>query len=195
MAYRFPIITFDSSATPLRSCRPCYNSKTRCNREVPHCQTCLKRGKSSLCVYETRMPDQKRALPEPQPKRQKQEQEGEYDDNHIPWKAFEPQSEQYLQHENSTTEELQHTIEPGNDADIKHLDQSQSGKGDLAPHETSPKSIAATIAEKTSISQPKYGRAAVEDIPDWPRSISVSQPTEFYAQRNPPVINSNLRKS
>ncbi|CAG8882680.1 unnamed protein product [Penicillium nalgiovense] len=58
MVYRLPIITFDSSETPLRSCRPCYYSKTRCNREVPHCQTCLKRGKPSLCVYETKMPDQ-----------------------------------------------------------------------------------------------------------------------------------------
>lgn len=189
MAYRFPIITFDSSATPLRSCRPCYNSKTRCNREVPHCQTCLKRGKSSLCVYETRTPDQKRALPEPQPKRQKQEQEGEYDDNHIPWKTFETQSEQYLHHETSTTEEMQHTIEPTNEEHIKHMTQMHSEQGNLAPHEASLKSIAAANAEKASISQPKY----VENTFEWPRSTSVPQPTELYAQMIPPVIDPNLR--
>ena len=186
---------FDSPTRPLRPCRPCRNWKIRCNREVPHCQTCVKRGKTSSCVYETRVPGQNPALLEPQPKRQKQVQEGEFGEHHIPWKAFEPQSEQYLQHENSTTEELQHTIEPANEADIKHLDQSRSGKGDLVFHEKSPKSIAATIAEKTSISQPKYGRAAVEDIPDWPRSISVSQPTELWTEMTPPVINSNLRES
>ena len=120
-------------------------------------------------------------------------QEGEFGEHHIPWKAFEPQSEQYLQHKNSTIEELQHTIEPANDADIKYLDHSHSGKGDLAPHETSPKSIAATIAEKASISQPKYGHATVEDTLERPGSTSVSQPNELYAQMTPPVINYNLR--
>ncbi|CAG8121950.1 unnamed protein product, partial [Penicillium nalgiovense] len=164
MVYRLPIITFDSSETPLRSCRPCYYSKTRCNREVPHCQTCLKRGKPSLCVYETKMPDQKRALPEPQPKRQNQEQEGEYEDNHIPWKTFELQSEQYLHHESSTSKEMQHAIEP-------HL---------MRPP---PKSIAAANAEKALIFQPKH----VEETFERPRSTSVPQPTEPYAQMNPPA--------
>lgn len=139
MVYRLPIITFDSSETPLRSCRPCYYSKTRCNREVPHCQTCLKRGKPSLCVYETKMPDQKRALPEPQPKRQNQEQEGEYEDNHIPWKTFELQSEQYLHHESSTSKEMQHAIEPVNGERIKHMSQKYPDQGNLAPHEAPPK--------------------------------------------------------
>ncbi|CAI7635164.1 unnamed protein product [Penicillium palitans] len=160
---------FDSPTRPLRPCRPCRNLKIRCNREVPHCQSCAKR--------------------EPQPKRQKQVQEGEFGELQIPWKAFEPQSEQYLQHENSTTEDLQHIIEPGNDADIKHVDQSQSGKGDLAPHETSPKSDAAANAEKASISQPKY----VENTFERPRSTSVPQTAKLYAQIIPPVIDPNLR--
>jgi hypothetical protein len=114
--------------------------------------------------------------------------------HHIPWKAFEPHSEQYLQHGKSTTEELQHAIEPTKEADVKHLDQSHSGKGNFAPHETPSKNIAVTIAEKPSIFQPKYGRATVEGISDWPWSISVSQPTELYAEMTTPVINSNLRK-
>ncbi|KAJ5202597.1 hypothetical protein N7449_004676 [Penicillium cf. viridicatum] len=135
------------------------------------------------------MPDQKRALPEPQPKRQKQEQEGEYDDNHIPWKTFETQSEQYLHHETSTTEEMQHAIEPANEEHIKHMTQMHSEKGNLAPHETPPKSIAAANAEKASISQPKY----VENTFERPRSTSVPQPTELYAQMIPPVIDPNLR--
>lgn len=181
---------FDTPTRPLRPCRPCRNSKIRCTREVPHCQTCVKRGKTSLCVYETRVPNQNSALLEPE--RQKQVQEGEFGEHHIPWKAFESQPEQYLQHENSTiTEELQHTIEPANEADIKHLDQSHSGKGDLAPHETSRKSIAATNAEETPVSQPNHGRAAVEDTLERPRSISGSHPTELYAQMTPPVISVN----
>ncbi|CDM38084.1 unnamed protein product [Penicillium roqueforti FM164] len=52
----------------------------------------------------------------------------------------------------TTSEELQHTIEPSDEADIKHLDQSHSRRGDLAPHEALPKSIAATNAEETLIS-------------------------------------------
>jgi hypothetical protein len=105
-----------------------------------------------LCVYETRAPDKSLALLDPQPKRQKQLQEGEFGEHHILWKAFDPQSEQYLQHKKGPTEELQHTIEPANEVDIKHLDQIHSSKGDLKSHETSLKRNAATIAEKPSIS-------------------------------------------
>lgn len=181
---------FDSSARPLCPCWPCRNSKIRCDCEVPHCQTCVKRGKTSLCVYETRVPNQNSALLEPE--RQKQVQEGEFDGRHIRWKAFESQPEQYLQHKNiTTTEELQHAIEPSSEADIEHLDQSHSGKGNLGPHEMSQKSIAATNAEETSVSQPKYDRAAVEDILEWPPSILRSQQTEVYTQMTPPVINTN----
>jgi hypothetical protein len=89
-----------------------------------------------------------------------------------------------LQHEKGTT--------PANEGGIKHLDQSHSGKGELTSHETSPKRNTATTEEKPSISQ--RGCAAVEGISDWPWSISVSQPTELYAQMTPPVNNSNLRK-
>jgi hypothetical protein len=181
---------FDSATRPLRSCRQCRSSKIRCNREVPRCQNCVKRGRTSLCVYETRAPGKSLALLEPQPKRRKQLQESEFSEHHIQWKAFDPQSEQYLQHEKGTTEESQRTIEPANEADIKHLDPSRSGKGDLKSQETSPKRNAATIAENPSISQRRC--EAVEDIPDWPRSMSVSQPTELYAQMTPPVINFNL---
>jgi hypothetical protein len=190
MVYRFPVITFDSSETPRRSCRPCYYSKTRCNREFPHCLTCLKRGKPSLCVYETKMPDQKHALPEPQPKRQKQEQEGEYEDNHIPWKTLERQSEQYLHHESSTRKEMQHTIEPANEEHIKHTSHIHSEQGNLAPHEAPPKSIAAANAEKASIFQTKH----VEDTFQRPRCTSVPQTTEPYVQMIPPVTNSNYEE-
>ncbi|CAG8165551.1 unnamed protein product, partial [Penicillium nalgiovense] len=182
MVYRFPVISFDSSETALRSCRPCYYSKTRCNREVPHCQTCLKRGKPSLCVYETKMPDQKHALPEPQPKRQTQEQEGEYEDNHIPWKTFERQSEQCLHHESSTNKEMQHAIEPANEEHIKHMSQRHFEQGNLGPHEVPPKGAVANV-EKASIFQPKHVKGTFER----PRSTSVPQPTEPYAQMIPPA--------
>lgn len=35
-----------------RSCRPCYISKIRCNRDLPSCQSCVRRGRPDLCVYE-----------------------------------------------------------------------------------------------------------------------------------------------
>jgi hypothetical protein len=136
------------------------------------------------------MPDQKRALPEPRPKRQNQEQEGEYEDNHIPWKTFELQSEQYLHHESSTSKEMQHAIEPINGERVKHMSQKHSEQGNLAPHEAPPKSIAAANAEKASIFQPKH----VEETFERPRSTSVPQPTEPYAQMIPPVINSNYEE-
>jgi hypothetical protein len=43
----------------------------------------------------------------------------------------------------------------------------------------------------STVSQPEYGRAADEDILEWPRSISVSQPAQLYAQMTPPVLNTN----
>ncbi|KAJ5474083.1 hypothetical protein N7475_003649 [Penicillium sp. IBT 31633x] len=132
------------------------------------------------------MPDQNRALPEPQPKRQRQEQEGEYDGNHIPWKTFEPQSEPYLHHETNTTEEMQHVIETVNEGHIKHMTQIHSEQSNLAPPEIPPKSIAAAKAGKASIPQPKY----VEDTFKRPRSTSLPQQTEPYAQMIPPVTNS-----
>ena len=194
----FSSLFFNFSTMSLRSCRPCYTLKIRCTREVPRCQTCIKRGKCSSCVYETRVSDRKPALPEPQPKRQKrngqkQKQQGELSDNYISWKAFEPQSEQSLQYETSSAEETQCIIEPARKAYIKHLDQRYPGEHNLEPHEMPPKSIAAVIAEKASISQPKYSHAAVEDILERPGSTSVSQPNELYAQMTPPVINYNLR--
>ncbi|KAI2760688.1 hypothetical protein DTO012A8_9637 [Penicillium roqueforti] len=141
--------------------------------------------KASLCVYETRAPDKSLALLEPQPKRQKQLDLGELCTHHISWKAVDPQSEKYLQHEKGPTEKVQHTIEPTHEAEIKHVDQIYSGKDDLKSHETSPKRNAATVAGKPSISQ--RGCAAVENIPDWPRSASGFQPTELYAQMIPPT--------
>lgn len=90
---------------------------------------------------------------------------------------------------------MQHAIEPTKEVESKVLIQRYSGKGDLAAHETPPKSIATTVAEKASIFQPEYGRAADEDILEWPRSISVSQPAQLYAQMTPPVINNNQRES
>ncbi|CAG7935627.1 unnamed protein product [Penicillium salamii] len=171
----------------LRSCRPCHTSKIRCTREVPHCQTCIKRGKGSFCVYETRVSGRKLAPPEPQPKRQKPKQEGESGEYHIRRRAFEPQPEASLQYETSTNENMQHAIGPTKEADNKGSDQGYSGKGDLAPHEMPPKSIATKIADKASILQPEYGRAAVGDILEWSRSISVSQPAQLYAHMTPPT--------
>jgi hypothetical protein len=153
-----------------------------------------------MCVYEASVPDRKRvsdrkpALPEPQPKRQLQKQERASGELEIRWRATEPQPEQSLRHKKSTNEKMQHAIEPTKEADNKDLDQRFSGKDDLATHETPPKSIATTILEKDSIFQPEYGRAADEDILEWPRSISVSQPAQLYAQMTPPVINTNLRE-
>jgi hypothetical protein len=86
------------------------------------------------------------------------------------------------------------TNKPTKEADNKGLDQRYSGKGDLVPHEMPPKSIPTTIAQNASILQPGYNRAAVEDIFQWPRSKSVSQPAQPYTQMNPPVINTNLRE-
>jgi hypothetical protein len=178
----------------IRSCQSCLKLKIRCTREVPRCQRCIKRGEGSLCVYETRGSGWKPALQEPWPKQQKQKQEQASGKRHIRWSAFEPQSEHALPYETRIDEEMQHAIEPIEEADIKHLHQRHSERGDLAPQETSPKSIAATIAEKTLVSQPRYGRTAVEDILEWPRGISVSQPTGLYAQMTPPVIKSNLQE-
>ncbi|KAJ5337300.1 hypothetical protein N7541_009237 [Penicillium brevicompactum] len=172
----------------LRSCRPCHTSKIRCTREVPHCQTCVKRDRK-------RVSDRKPALPEPQPKRQLQKQERASGEKHIRWRAIEPQPEQSLRHKKRTNERMQHAIEPTKEVDNKVLDQRYSGKDGLAAHETPPKSIATTVTEKASIFQPEYGRAADEDILEWPRSISVSQSAQLYAQMTPPVINNNLRES
>ncbi|CAG8125366.1 unnamed protein product [Penicillium salamii] len=177
----------------LRSCRPCHTSKIRCTREVPHCQTCIKRGKCSMCVYEASVPDRKRvsdrkpALPEPQPKRQLQKQERVSGEKHLRWRAIEPQPEQSLRYKKITDERMQHAIEPTKEVDNKVLDQRYSGKDDLAAHETPPKSIATTTAEQASISQPEYGRAADEDILEWPQSVSVPQPAQLYAQMTPPT--------
>ncbi|CAG7969975.1 unnamed protein product [Penicillium salamii] len=184
----------------LGACRSCHNSKFRCTCEVPHCQTCVKRGKCSMCVYEAsvldrkRVSDRKPALPEPQPKRQLQKQERASGENHIRWRAIEPRTEQSLRHEKSTNEKLQHAIEPTKEVDNKDLDQRYSWKDDLTAHETPPRSIVTTIAEKASIFQPGYGRIAVEAIFEWPQSTLVSQSTELYAQMNPPVINTNMRE-
>lgn len=118
----------------LRSCRPCHTSKIRCTREVPHCQTCVKRGKCWMCVYEASVPDRKRvsdrkpALPEPQPKRQLQKQERASGELEIRWRATEPQPEQSLRHKKSTNEKMQHAIEPTKEADNKDLDQRFSGR-------------------------------------------------------------------
>jgi len=39
--------------TPIRrSCRPCSTLKKRCNRDMPSCQSCVKRGKPEMCIYE-----------------------------------------------------------------------------------------------------------------------------------------------
>ena len=35
-----------------RSCRPCYLAKSKCDRDLPSCQTCVRRGRPGLCVYE-----------------------------------------------------------------------------------------------------------------------------------------------
>ncbi|KAJ5481512.1 hypothetical protein N7475_000324 [Penicillium sp. IBT 31633x] len=178
---------FNSSTAPLRSCRPCYISKIRCDRGVPHCQTCTRRGKSSQCVYD-RVAYQKPTISEPQRKRQKQEQEGETGDHHIPSKVFEPQSEQYLQHDKSTTEEMPHIIELANEANFKHIAQGISGKGNLASHEIPPKSIVPKVAEETSASEIEDGRRNTEDVGEQPQSLSISQPTKLYAQMIPPSM-------
>ncbi|CAG8897819.1 unnamed protein product [Penicillium nalgiovense] len=167
----------------LRPCQPCRHSRIRCSREVPHCQTCVKRGRYSLCVYETKVSDQKPALPEPRSKQQKQKQERASDEYHFRWRAFEPQSEQFSRYETSTNEEMQHAMEPANEEHIKHMSQRYSEQGSLSPHETPPKSIAAAKAEKASIFQPKH----VEDTSERPRSTPVPQPTELYAQMIPPA--------
>lgn len=90
---------------------------------------------------------------------------------------------------------MQHIIEPAKEAYIKDLDPRYPGQGDLAPQEMPLKTIAAEIEEKALVSQPKYGRAADEDILKRPRSTSASQPTELYAQMTPPVTNVNLQPS
>lgn len=36
----------------LPSCRQCQTSKTRCGRELTSCQSCVNRGKATLCVYD-----------------------------------------------------------------------------------------------------------------------------------------------
>ncbi|KAJ5245012.1 hypothetical protein N7489_005108 [Penicillium chrysogenum] len=154
----------------LRPCQPCRHSRIRCSREVPHCQTCVKR--------------------EPRSKQQKQKQERASDEYHFRWRAFEPQSEQFSRYETSTNEEMQHAMEPANEEHIKHMSQRYSEQGSLSPHETPPKSIAAAKAEKASIFQPKH----VEDTSERPRSTPVPQPTELYAQMIPPVINSNYEE-
>ncbi|KAI1829072.1 hypothetical protein DTO027I6_10003 [Penicillium roqueforti] len=136
------------------------------------------------------MPDRNRALPEPQPKRQKQEQEGEYDGNHILWKTFQPQSEQYLHHETSTTEEMQHAVRPVNEGHIKRMTQMHSEQGNLTP-EIPPKFIAAANAGKALIPQPKY----VEDTFERSRSTSVPRLADLYAQMIPPVANPSLRRN
>jgi hypothetical protein len=138
--------------------------------------------------------DQEPALPEPQSKRQKQKQERASGEYQFRLKPFEPQSEQLLRYETSTNEEMQHVIRPTKEADINHLHQRHSGRGDMAPHETSPKSIVATTAEEDSLYQPEYGVAAVEDTLEGPQSILVSQPTPRYAQMIPPVNNSNYEE-
>ncbi|KZN94217.1 hypothetical protein EN45_044070 [Penicillium chrysogenum] len=167
----------------LRPCQPCRHSRIRCSREVPHCQTCVKRGRYSLCVYETKVSDQKPALPEPRSKQQKQKQERASDEYHFRRRAFEPQSEQFSRYETSTNEEMQHAMEPANEEHIKHMSQRYSEQGSLSPHETPPKGIAAAKAEKASIFQPKH----VEDTSERPRSTPVPQPTELYAQMIPPA--------
>ncbi|KAJ5340250.1 hypothetical protein N7541_009374 [Penicillium brevicompactum] len=141
-------------------------------------------------MRQSRVSDRKPALPEPQPKRQLKKQERASGEKRIRWRAIEPQHiehKQSLRQKKSTIEKIQHSIEPTKEADNKDLDQSYSGKDDLAAHEAPPKSIATTIAEKASISQPEYGRAAVGDILEWSRSISVSQPAQLYAHMTPPT--------
>ncbi|CAG8213573.1 unnamed protein product [Penicillium nalgiovense] len=138
-------------------------------------------------VYETKVSDQKPALPEPQSKRQKQKQERASGEYQFRCRAFEPHSEQFLRYETNTNEETQYVIQPTKEADINHLHQRHSGKGDMAHHATSPRSIAATTAEKDSIYQPEYGVAAVEDTHERPQSILLSQPTPRYAQMIPPT--------
>ncbi|CAG8172378.1 unnamed protein product, partial [Penicillium nalgiovense] len=177
----------NSSDMSLRPCQPCRSSKIRCTREFPHCQSCIKRGRCSLCVYETEVSDQKPALPKPQSKRRKQKQEQASGEYQFRWRAFEPQSEQILRYEMSTNEEMQHVIQPTKEADTNHLHQRHSGRADMGPHEMSPKSIAATTAEENPIYHPEYGVAAVEDTPEGPQSILLSQPTPCYAQTIPPA--------
>lgn len=35
-----------------RRCRPCSISRKKCSRDLPSCQTCVRRGRPDLCVYE-----------------------------------------------------------------------------------------------------------------------------------------------
>lgn len=35
-----------------RSCLPCYVSKLRCDRDLPSCQSCVRRGQPDKCVYD-----------------------------------------------------------------------------------------------------------------------------------------------
>ncbi|KAJ6163711.1 hypothetical protein N7497_003690 [Penicillium chrysogenum] len=132
------------------------------------------------------MSDQKPALPEPRSKQQKQKQERASDEYHFRWRAFEPQSEQFSRYETSTNEEMQHAMEPANEEHLKHMSQRHSEQSNLGPHEVPPKDAAANV-EKASIFQPKHVKGTFER----PRSTSVPQPTEPYAQTIPPVTNSN----
>lgn len=183
---------FNSSTMSLRPCQPCRRSKIRCNREVPHCQACVKRGRSSLCVYEMRVSDQEPALPEPHSKRQKKEHRRASGEYQFEWRAFEPGYERSFRYETSTNEKIQQ-IEPEKEANINHLHQSHFDRGDMTPHETSPKSITATTADKDWVSRPEYRVAAVDDILERPQRILTYQPTPRYAEMTPPVINCNLR--
>lgn len=50
-----------SNMTPVRpSCRPCSVLKKKCNRGLPSCQTCARRGRPELCVYEALSQQQSR---------------------------------------------------------------------------------------------------------------------------------------
>ena len=84
---------------------------------------------------------------------------------------------------------MQHTIEPANEEHIKHMSQRHSEQGNLGPHEVPPKGATANV-EKASIFQPKHVKGTFER----PRSTSVPQPTEPYAQMIPPVTNSNYEE-
>ena len=106
---------------PLHSCQSCRSLKIRCNREVPHCQACVRRGK--LCVYEMKGSDRRPALSELRPNQQKQVQEGEFGEYQITWKVQEPQTEQPLQHGTSTAEAMHHVVGCADDEHIQHLEE------------------------------------------------------------------------
>ena len=133
---------------PLHPCQSCRSLKIRCNREVPHCQACVRRGK--LCVYEMKGSDRRPALSELRPNQQKQVQEGEFGEYQITWKVQEPQTEQPLQHGTSTAEAMHHVVGCADDEHIQHLEKKGSKQDQNPPYEILPKVVTATVAEEVS---------------------------------------------